>query len=158
MVIEFMPTTTSGKVHLRNPSMSTTPKKPARIRHAQPALNRVQLGVQMLLDDRANRRLLKPQPAARPTRPATIRAHPAFFVRSTAAQQLARQQPEDHRGERRNETQRQVAAAVELKRFLARGKRFKNQTSKSCGRVGVLVPVGSNAFQMRPVGATPTDA
>ena len=83
-------------------------------------LNSVQLGVQMLLDDRANPGFLQ-APAGSQSHEARDDQHQQLAAVAPAApQQLAGEEPEDHRGERRNETQREVAAAVEDKRLFTR--------------------------------------
>jgi hypothetical protein len=68
-----------------------------------------------------------------------------------APEQAARQQTEDHRRQRRDEVQREVSAAVEHERPLAR-EQIQEPLIRDVGDVGVLVPVSREARQvMRPV-------
>ena len=76
-----------------------------------------------------------------------------LWPRAAALQHTAREQPEDHRRERGNEVQRQIAAAVVDKRPLAR-KQVEEPLVDPGGEVRVLVPVRREAGDVvRPVGA-----
>ena len=73
IVIEFMPTTTSGNVHLRKPQHIDHAKKAGQNQQVQPVLNRAQLGVQMRLTIGQSRPLASPSRRPVPATPAATR-------------------------------------------------------------------------------------